>query len=221
MNRIQVLIADDHVLVREGLRMLLETQGDIVVVGEASDGVEALELARKLKPNVVLLDIAMPRMGGLEAIRPIRQAVPESRIIVLSMHEREVYNHQLLQDGAHGYVLKGASSSRLLAAIRAAAEGHFYFGNKVHASAGEGCLQACSKEAPKGFHDLTDREKQVFFLLVEGNTSQQISEVLCVSLKTLEKHRARVCKKLGISSPVEMAKYAIRWGIVDPGLWRN
>jgi DNA-binding NarL/FixJ family response regulator len=132
-----------------------------------------------------------------------------------------VYNHQLLQDGVHGYVLKGASSSRLLAAIRAAAEGHFYFGNKVHARAGEGCLQARSKEAPKGFHALTDREKQVFFLLVEGNTSQQISEVLCVSLKTLEKHRARVCKKLGISSPVEMAKYAIRWGIVDPGLWRN
>jgi DNA-binding NarL/FixJ family response regulator len=201
--------------------MLLEAQGDILVVGEASDGVEALELARRLKPNVVLLDIGMPRMSGLEAIRLIREAVPESRIIVLSMHEREVYNHQLLQDGAHGYVLKGAPSSRLLAAIRAVAEGHCYFGNKVQASSGEGSLQARSKAAPKGFHALTEREKQVFILLVEGNTSQQISEVLCVSQKTLEKHRAKVCKKLGISSPVEMAKYAIRWGIVDPGLWRN
>jgi two-component system, NarL family, response regulator NreC len=221
MNRIRVLIVDDHVVVREGLRLLLEAQGDTIVVGEASDGVEALELARKLKPNVVLLDIAMPRMGGLETVRLLRGAVPESRIIVLSMHEKEAYAHQLLHDGAHGYVLKGAPSSKLLAAIRAAFEGHYSFDTNANAGADESCLPARSKAAANGFQTLSDREKQVFFLLIEGNTSQQISEVLCVSQKTLEKHRASLCKKLGLKSPVEMLKYAIRRGIVDPDLWKN
>jgi DNA-binding NarL/FixJ family response regulator len=180
-----------------------------------------LELARKLKPNIVLLDIAMPRMGGLDAVRLLRGAVPESRIIVLSMHENEAYSHQLLHDGAHGYVLKGAPSSKLLAAIRATHEGHYSFGTNENAGADESCLPARGKAASNGFQTLSDREKQVFFLLIEGNTSQQISEVLCISQKTLEKHRASLCKKLGLKSPVEMLKYAIRRGIVDPDLWKN
>jgi DNA-binding NarL/FixJ family response regulator len=221
MNRIRVLIADDHVLVREGLRLMLEAQGDIVVVGEAGDGVEALELARKLMPNVVLLDIAMPRLSGLETVRLIRDAVPESHIIVLSMYDKEAYAHQVLQDGADGYVLKGASSAKLLEAIRTASDGRFYFGNKAHAGAGKSCPQVPGKGVAKGFHTLSDREKQVFFLLLEGNTSPQISKVLGVSQKTLEKHRASVCKKLGINSPVAMMKYAIRQGFIDPGFWKN
>ncbi|HXV22552.1 MAG TPA: response regulator transcription factor [Desulfuromonadales bacterium] len=221
MNRIRVLIADDHILVREGLRLMLEAQGDIVVVGEAGDGVEALELASKLKPEVVLLDIAMPRLSGLETVRLIREAVPESHIIVLSMYDKEAYAHQVLQDGAHGYVLKGASSSKLLEAIRAASDGRFYFGNKATAAAAKNCPQVRSKGTDRGFHTLSDREKQVFFLLLEGNTSPQISKVLCVSQKTLEKHRASVCRKLGINSAVEMMKYAIRQGFIDPGFWKN
>jgi DNA-binding NarL/FixJ family response regulator len=200
---------------------MLDAQGDIVVVGEAGDGMEALELARKLKPNVVLLDIAMPRLNGLEAVRLIRDEVPESHIIVLSMYDKEAYAHQVLQDGAHAYVLKGASSSRLLEAIRAASDGRFYFGNKVYAGADKSIPQVRRKGAARGFHTLSDREKQVFFLLLEGNSSPQISKVLCVSQKTLEKHRASVCRKLGINSSVEMMKYAIRQGFIDPAFWKN
>lgn len=123
MKRIRVLIADDHVMVREGLRQLLQTQSDIDVVGEAGDGIEAAEMARRYKPDVVLLDIAMPRMTGLEAVSLIRNALPDCRIVVLSMYEKEAYAHQVLQAGAHGYVLKGEPSTDMLEAIRAAASG--------------------------------------------------------------------------------------------------
>jgi two-component system response regulator NreC len=222
LNRIRVLIADDHAVVREGLRQLLETQSDITVVGEACNGVEALEQARKLKPDVVLLDIAMPRMSGLEAVRLICEAVPEARVVVLSMYEKEAYAHQVLQAGAYGYVLKGEPSTDMLEAIRSARSGRYFFSKKMHIEVIQSYLKGRSKEpGTQGFESLTDREKQVFFLLIEGNTSPQVGKVLCLSTKTVEKHRASICKKLGISSPVEMMKYAIRWGIVDPDFWRS
>jgi len=222
MNRIRVLIADDHAVVREGLRQLLETQSDITVVGEASDGVEALEQARKLKPDVVLLDIAMPKMSGLEAVRLINDAVPESRIVVLSMYEKEAYAHQVLQAGAYGYVLKGDPSSEMLEAIRSARSGRYYFSKKVHVEVIQSYLKGRNREqGNQGFESLTDRERQVFFLLIEGNTSPQIGKVLCLSTKTVEKHRANICRKLSLTSPVEMMRYAIRWGIVDPDFWRS
>ena len=222
MDRIQVLIADDHLMVREGLRLLLEAQSDIKVVGEAGDGIEALARARELKPDVVLLDIAMPRMSGLEAVRMIRDAVPETRIVVLSMYEKEAYAHQAIEAGAHGYVLKGESSSEMLAAIRAACADRYYFSSKVHADVIKGYLGGRPQsEKNKGFDSLTERERQTFFLLIEGNTSPQIGKALCLSIKTVEKHRASICRKLGTSSPLEMMKFAIRWGIINPDFWKN
>lgn len=222
MKRIRVLIADDHVMVREGLRQLLQTQSDIDVVGEAGDGIEAVEMARRCKPDVVLLDIAMPRMTGLEAVSLIRNALPDCRIVVLSMYEKETYAHQVLQAGAHGYVLKGEPSSDMLEAIRAAASGRYFFSSKMHQEVVRGYLERRPQEVQKnGFQALSDRERQVFFLLIEGNTSAQIATVLCLSLKTVEKHRAAVSRKLGTGSAVEMMKYAIRWGLVDPDFWRN
>lgn len=222
MNQIRVLIADDHAVVREGLRQLLEMQSDITVIGEACDGIEALESARQLKPDVVLLDIAMPRLSGLEAIRLIRDAVPETRIVVLSMYEKEAYAHYAMQAGAYGYVLKGEPSSDMLAAIRFAHAGRFYFSKKVNVEGHQGDLKEPGSDSDfTGFDCLSSREKEVFFLLIEGNTTQQIADILCRSPKTVEKHRASISKKLGVSSPVEMMKFAIRCGVVDPDCWKN
>jgi DNA-binding NarL/FixJ family response regulator len=222
MGQIRILIADDHAVLREGLRLLLETQLDMTVIGEAGDGIEALEQARKLKPDVILLDIAMPRMSGLETVSLIKEAVPDTRIVVLSMYEKEAYAHQVLEAGAYGYVLKGEPSADILAAIRSACSGHYYFSKKLHAEVIQGYLKGRAKETVnEGFGSLTDREKQVFFLLIEGSSSIQVGKVLFLSTKTVEKHRASICKKLGIKSPVEMMKYAIRWGLVDPDFWKS
>lgn len=219
---IRVVIADDHAIVREGLRQLLKLQSDIQVVGEASDGVEALELARALRPDVLLLDIAMPRMGGLEAVKLVRDAVPETKIIVLSMYQKEVYTHRALQAGAQGYVLKGGPSSDLLEAIRATYAGRFFLSHPMQAEVISSYLKGHEKNISTSDYDLlSEREKQVFLLLIEGNSTNQISKLLCVSVKTVEKHRANIAQKIGLSNPVEMMKYAIRIGIIDPDFWKS
>jgi two-component system response regulator NreC len=210
-------------MIREGLRQLLEVQADIEVVGEATDGVEALERCRALRPDVALLDIAMPRMTGVESISLIKQASPNTEVVILSMYEKEAYVHQALKAGARGYVLKAASSTHLLAAIRRASSGEFYLSPTVRNDVMESYLEGHREEPqPKGGYELlSDRERQVFLLLVEGNTTNQISEILCVSPKTAEKHRANIIKKIGISQPVKMVQYAIRIGVVDPESWRT
>ncbi|KIH77776.1 two component transcriptional regulator, LuxR family [Geoalkalibacter ferrihydriticus] len=218
---IRILIADDHTIMREGVRLLLETQADLKVVGEACDGVEALELARKLKPDIVLLDVAMPRMNGIDTTRMLREAVPGSRVVILSMFEKELYAHQALNAGAYGYVLKAASGEELLAAIRSAAAGNYYLCRRVHASVIQAYLAGERPAAATSEYDeLSEREKEVFALLVQGNSTIQIGKVLCVSAKTVEKHRTAISRKLGISNPIELVKYAVRIGIVDPESWK-
>lgn len=222
MEPISVLIVDDHAMVRAGLRQLLETEADIRVVGEAGDGVKGLELCKTLKPDVLVLDIAMPKMGGLEAIRLLRQSLPKMKIVILSMFSKESFAHEALRAGANAYILKGAPSEDLLEAIHAAHEGRYYFSEEMHAAVISSYVHRRDSEDPiTGYNQLSEREQQVFRLLIEGNSTAEIAKLLCVSGKTAEKHRTSVAKKLKISSPVEMMKYAIRIGLVDPETWRN
>jgi len=218
----RVLVADDHAIVREGLRQLLNSQRDMEVVGEAEDGREALEKAKSLRPDVTLLDIAMPRLSGLEAVRLIKEAVPNIQIVVLSMHKKEAYVHQVLDAGALGYVLKASPSSDVLEAIRTVYRGEYFLSSKIRAEViGTYLKSRREKPAVRGYDLLSEREQQVFRLIVEGNSTNQIADVLCVSPKTVEKHRANVMKKLAIHDVVAMVKYAIKIGIIDPELWED
>jgi len=222
MKPIRILIADDHTVVREGLRVIFSAQSDLEVAGEARDGVEALEQARKLRPDVILMDIAMPNLNGLEAIGLIREAVPDSRIVVLSMHAKENYVQQVLASGALGYVLKASPSSDILEAVRSASRGEYFLSPKIRAGVIDAYLESRKTKPPAlGYDLLTDREQQVFRLVVEGKSTREIADFLCVSPKTVEKHRANVTVKLGVQGRLELLKYAIKIGVVNPELWEN
>jgi two-component system response regulator NreC len=218
----RILIADDHAIVREGLRQLLNSQRDMEVTGEAQDGREALEKAKSLRPDVTILDIAMPGLSGLEAVRLIKEAVPHTQIVVLSMHEKEAYVHQVFASGALAYVLKASPSTDVLEAIRAAHRGEYFLSSKIKAEViGRYLESRKEKPAVRGYDLLSEREQQVFRLMVEGNSTNQIADVLCVSPKTVEKHRGNVMNKLGIHDLVALVKYAIKIGIIDPELWEE
>ena len=222
MKPIRVLIADDHAVLQEGLRQLLSLQADIEVVGVAKDGIEALEQARRLRPDILLMDISMPRMGGLEALKLVRESVPETRVVMLSMFEKDAFAHEALKNGAAGYVLKGAPSSEMLDAIRSAYAGRRFLSHAIQTTVINGYLSGGRKErAATDFDQLTEREKQVFSLLIQGNSTAQVGEVLCISGKTAEKHRANIVHKLGTPSVVDMIKYAVRHGIIDLDSWQS
>ena len=216
MSKTKVLIADDHAVVRDGLHQLINSQKDMETVDEAKDGREAVKKARLHCPDITLLDIAMPHLSGLEAIHLIKEAVPNTKIVVLSMYENEAHVHQVLASGALGYVLKSSPSSEVLEAIRAARRGEYFLSSKINAEVISVYLKN-RKEKPValGYDLLSEREQQVFRLIVQGNTTNQIADILCVSPKTVEKYRSKVSNKLGIHKLVGMVKYAIKIGIVD------
>lgn len=222
VSKIRVLISDDHPIVRSGLRQLLDAEIDMQVVDEACDGLETLEKARIYCPDVLLLDIAMPKLNGFEVAQMVRTASPETKVVILSMYEKEAYACQALEAGALGYILKGGPSDEIPIAIRAVHRGQYFLSPSITSSVVNNYLNASRKEIPsEGYQGLSERERQVFMLLVEGNTTARISDILCISPKTVEKHRANITSKLGLSSPVEMLRYAIRIGLVDPEIWKS
>ena len=220
MGKIQVLIADDHAIVRDGIRQLLKKESDMEVIGEAVDGLEAPEQVKALQPDVVLLDIAMPNLNGLETIGLLKESCKDTQVVILSMHANESYVQQTLESGALGYVLKASSSTDIIQAIRSAQKNEYFLSSKIKATVIDSYLKTKKIEPTvRGYDLLSEREQQVFRLVVQGSSTKQIADILYVSPKTIEKHRGSISSKLGIHGRLEMLKYAIKIGIVNPELW--
>jgi DNA-binding NarL/FixJ family response regulator len=215
MDKIKVLIADDHTMVREGIRLILSVHDDIEVVGEAANGVEAIEKTAKLHPQVVLMDIAMPGLGGLEATLDITKNYPQTRILVLTQYEDTEYIYRFLKSGAAGYVLKKAAGGELVSAIRAVHAGKSFIDPSVADKVIQGFVNKPETENEETAYDrLSDREKQVLKLIAEGQTMQQIADSLVLSIKTVMTHRTNIMEKLNIHNRTELIKFALRHGLV-------
>lgn len=218
MTKIRVLLADDHGVLRAGLRALINAEADMVVVGEAADGREALEQARTLRPDVIVMDISMPVMDGLEATRLIRQEALDCQVIMLTVHAEEEYLFQTLQAGGSGYVLKSAADTDLMEAIRKAHKGEvFLYPSAVKKLLGEYLKGVSASEEARHQERLTAREREVLKLTAEGFTNQEIAEKLVISPKTVDTYRQRIMEKLNLHHRSELVRYALRSGLLTPG----
>jgi DNA-binding NarL/FixJ family response regulator len=215
MNKIRVLIADDHVIVREGLRTLLEAQSNIEVVGEATGGEEAVNKTKDVQPDVVLMDITMPGMNGLEATRQIRKNSPDVKILVLTMHEDDDYFFSILEAGASGYFIKGGSSSELISALQAVWRGDvFIYPTMAKKLLSDYLQRVKTGQDEENYDGLTERQREILKLIAEGHTNQEIADLLVLSVATVQTHRAHIMAKLGLRSRTELIKYAIRRGFI-------
>jgi len=214
MKRIRVLVVDDHALVREGIRSLLALTANIEIVGEAADGRQALEKVRQLMPEIVLMDLAMPVMGGLEATRRIRKEYPGTKVLALTQYDDSEYVVPIIEAGARGFVTKMSSSIELAAAIEAVHEGDSYLSPSAAAALVDEC-QRTVKEDKDPYSLLTDREREVLKLLAEGHSAREIAGILVLSPKTVEWYKARLTTKLGIHNRTDLVKFAIRKAIIN------
>jgi len=217
MEKIRILLADDHTLIRTGIATLLQTNRDFEVVGEAQDGEEAVEKTKQLRPDVLIIDLSMPKLSGIEATQIIKKKYPDVNVLVLTMHESEEYVYQILKSGAGGYVLKSAGKEELSAAIRAVVRGERFFSPRVSQIMADGYLRRVegTGEQAKGEDvPLTRREKEILTLVVKGLTNQQIADQLSISPRTVDTHRTNIMQKLDIHEVVNLVRYAIEHGIV-------
>jgi len=216
METVRILLADDHNILRDGMRLLLERQPGFVVVGEAADGREIVELAREHHPDVIVMDIAMPNMNGIEATRRIVEKRPETGVVILSMHYDESYVLRSLKAGARAYLLKDALKSELISAIRAVSEGRSFFSPKISRVLQEDYVEALGrKDSDDTYELLTDREREILQLIAEGKTNKEIAGILNVSLYTVDTHRTHILQKLNLHSVPELILYAVRKGIIS------
>jgi DNA-binding NarL/FixJ family response regulator len=219
MSKAKVLLVEDHIVVRQGIKALLSDESDLEIVGEAGNGREALPLVASLQPDVVLMDISMPGLNGIEATWQIRQRHPEVKIVILSMHANEEYVFQVLRAGASGYVLKQSDSSEVLTAIRAALSGGSFLSPPISRAVINDYVHRAEVRGQNSDLDLlTSREREVLQLLAEGLSNREISEQLNISVKTVETHRANIMSKLSLDNKTDLVKYALRkgWATLEP-----
>jgi DNA-binding NarL/FixJ family response regulator len=216
MDTIRVLLAEDHTIVRKGLRSLLDRDIGIKIVGEAEDGREAVKKAEKLQPDVVVMDIAMPGLNGLEATRQLKKRFPEMKFIILTVHDNEEYILQTLRAGASGYLIKKAAPADLIEAIQAVHRGDSYLSPSISKTVIDEYIRQAEikSESDIIYGKLTNREREVFQLIIEGHKNREIGNLLHVSPKTVETHKANIMKKLNISSTAELVRYAMDKGLV-------
>jgi len=216
VKKIRVLVVDDHAIVRDGICALLSLTGDIEVIGEAGDGIEAIEMAKKLQPDVVIMDIAMPALGGIEATRRICKEMPVVKVLALTQHDDKEYVFPLIQAGALGFISKTSASSDLTSAIRYVYRGESYLSPSVAKLMVEDYQHEAAEHAKNDpYEQLTDRERDVLKLLAEGYTNREIADILCISPKTVEGHNSSLMSKLNAHNRIDLVKYALRRGLID------
>jgi two-component system, NarL family, response regulator NreC len=214
MATLRILLADDHTLVRQGLRKVLEERPDWQVVAEAGNGRDAVRLAEEHRPDVAVVDVAMPLLNGIEATRQIARRAPQTRILVLSMHSDEAYVTQILKAGAIGYLLKDSADVDLLEAVQAVSQGRSFFSPAVGRLMADDYARQRGDAAADRYESLSDREREIFQLVAEGKTNKEIASLLFISISTVETHRARIMEKLDLHSAAEIVLYAVRRGVV-------
>jgi len=211
MKRIRILLADDHGVVRQGFKMILDAQADMEIVGEAANGREAVEQAERLKPDIVVMDVAMPELNGIEATRRLAESAPHVRVLVLSMHKDSVYVRETLRAGARGYLLKDSGANDLVAAVRAVASGEGYLSPAVS----NAVLDDYRRHVTNAIDLLTSREREVLQMLAEGKTNKEIAATLNLSVYTVDAHRGHIMEKLNLHSINELVRFAVRNGMID------
>lgn len=210
MRPYRIVLADDHLIVRQGLRRMIEEAGDLAVVGEAGDGLELLRIVRNVAPNMVVLDIAMPNLRGIEATRELKKIRPDVKVLILTMYKDKELLHHAISAGADGYMLKEDSDTELILAIHKVRRGRFYASHLLSRELPDGWVEKSRKDRKAPFDRLTTREREVLKLVAEGRSNKEIAALLYISVRTVENHRASIMKKLGLKATADLVKYAIR-----------